>query len=237
MLALALRHEGRRILPFRVIAGAMTGACIAGWTRAAELARILGMVLWLPTAMLMMAIAGGRRRRMLSGGLLLLCAAGLLGGIMQALLGATGSYAAAYMLGSAAAALIALHAVCVRKYTGSVMRVTVVMAYREKEAAFEAMIDSGNTLGDYLTHLPVIVLPQKEARERLGIGDAPLRPIFADTAGGRLMMECFIPERTFIRTGETKTQVRCAAALSPGLNDGALALVPPALLNGDECRI
>ncbi len=56
------------------------------------------------------------------------------------------------------------------------------------------MLDSGNTLRDYLTHLPVIVLPEEAGRRRMGLSGAALRPIFADTAGGRQMMGVLTPQ-------------------------------------------
>ena len=50
------------------------------------------------------------------------------------------------------------------------------------------MVDSGNCLRDYLTHRPVIVMPQARGYRLFGLENTPLRPIFADTAGGRQMM-------------------------------------------------
>jgi len=95
-------------------------------------------------------------------------------------------------------------------------------------AEFDAIIDSGNTLRDYLTHRSVIVLPDG-AREALGLCGVALRPIFADTAGGRQMMDCFMPEETLLIIGGKTICVRAAAAFSPGLREDAPALVPSAL--------
>ena len=94
-LALALRLAGRRVRPARILAGAALGALAAGLTR--RLSRGQAALLWLPVALGMMALGGGAVtiRRPLRSAMLLLCAMGLLGGTLQALLGATGSLAAA----------------------------------------------------------------------------------------------------------------------------------------------
>ena len=76
-----------------------------------------------------------------------------------------------------------------------------------------------------------VVLPEA-ARDRLRLGgDAPLRPILADTAGGRQMMGCLTPEHAEILVQGTRRPVRCVVAFSPGLAPDAPALVPAALLH------
>lgn len=69
------------------------------------------------------------------------------------------------------------------------------------------MVDSGNCLRDYLTHRPVIVIPQARGNRLFGLEDTPLRPIFADTAGGRQMMFCLTPERTILCDGRNEWAV------------------------------
>lgn len=95
------------------------------------------------------------------------------------------------------------------------------------------MVDSGNTLRDYLTHRPVIVLAHASGRRRFALGTAPLRPIFADTAGGRRMMDCFVPEETIVEWAGGRQSVRAAVALSPYMREGAPALLPASLLSGE----
>ena len=183
MLLLALRFGSWRIELKRVLLGALAGAAIAlaaarqpAWNRS---------LLWLPAAVVMMRIAQGRaaKRYLLAGAMLLICAAGLVGGIILALWGATGSLLAAYLLSGAVC--IGICAAHTRRTVQEPMHVRMLCSYRGKNAVFEAMIDSGNTLRDYLTHLPVIVLPEKTGRHALNLADFPLRPIFAQTAGGR----------------------------------------------------
>ena len=236
MIVLALRLGGRRIHMLRVLAGALAGAFAAQLARGAALGQMHAALLWLPCAMLMMAIAGGGRsgKRVLRDGLLLLSAAGLLGGVVQALLGATGSMRAAYALGAAAFVVSALCMVRSRRAAHDAVHARVAIVCREKSAAFEAIIDSGNVLRDYLTALPVIVLPRVEAEKKLGVQAAALRPIFADTAGGRQMMSCFVPQQVTIRVDGKDRQVRAAAALAEGMRAGVPALVPAALLREEE---
>ena len=114
------------------------------------------------------------------------------------------------------------------------MRVRVSCVVRGKRASFEAMVDSGNCLRDYLTHRAVIVLPEKAARAWFELGDMPLRPIFADTAGGRQMMGCLAPESTSVAVEGRSIGVKCVLALSPALSPDAPALLPQSLLDSDE---
>lgn len=236
MLALAQRLAGYPLRPAGLLAGALLGACAAALSRAAGIAHPYAAGLWLPLAMAMMTLAGGRRalRRPLRSALLLLCAAGLLGGTVQALQGALGSLPAAYVLGGAAAPALALCVVRPRRASGDVR---IVIRLGGKEAAFDGIIDSGNTLRDYLTHLPVIVLPCGGKAAGLLTGSALVRPIFADTAGGRQMMQCFVPEGTALQCEEGEYSVRAVIALSPGLRAGAPALVPAALLDAYETQV
>lgn len=226
MLLLALRFAGWRIRPARVALGALLGALCA--QAAAPLSRAQRMLLWGPVALAMMIAAGGRRaaRAPVRAAGLLLCAAGLLGGIVLSLAGATGSLHLAYALGGTAALSVML----LHKQPGHPVTARAQCRLRGQTAAFHAMVDSGNTLRDYLTHLPVIVAPEEAGRRLLHLEGAALRPIFADTAGGRQMMQCFLPEETIITLDGERRLVRAAWALSPGLRGNAPALIPSALL-------
>ena len=232
MIALALRLGGTKILPVRVIHGALAGAAIARLTHG--LPRIQAMLVWLPAAMVMMRIAQGgiSLLRMLTGALLLMCAAGFAGGMVLALWGATGSLALAYVLGIGVSAVVCLCAVskAPRPHDGSAR---IVCAYHGRQATFDAMIDSGNTLRDYLTHLPVIVIAETTGREALALDDAPLRPIFAQTAGGRQQMRAFSPQAVELEMAGTRRSVQAIIALSPQMSESVPALVPASLLGGD----
>ena len=110
--------------------------------------------------------------------------------------------------------------------------VRVRMTYKKRTARFSAVVDSGNCLRDYLTHRPVIVIPQARGNRLFGLEDTPLRPIFADTAGGRQMMFCLTPETNHpLTTVEIEWAVEAMLALSPGLGGNAPALLPASLLN------
>lgn len=226
-LCMALRMMDRRVRPARVAAASALGAGLACAARGTGLQ---GALLWLPVALLMARAACGRER-MLRGALLLLAGEGLLGGTVLALRGATGSLAAAWGIGAAATAVMALSTCRARRAAQDVTRARFLCTVRGRSASFEAIIDSGNGLRDYLTHRPVVVLPEA-ARDRLRLGgDAPLRPILADTAGGRQMMGCLTPEHAEILVQGTRRPARCVVAFSPGLAPDAPALVPMALLH------
>lgn len=228
LLALAVRLGGGRICPVRVLLGAACGAAVA--QAANGLSRLQAMLLWLPAAMVMMRIARGKGQRLLVQAMLLFCAAGLTGGMVLCFAGATGSLAAAYALGSLAAVVIGLNAARIRREHAAHVR--LVCVYRGKRAAFEAMIDSGNTLRDYLTHLPAIVIPEKSGREALNLNETPLRPIFARTAGGRQRMQVLVPEEIILELDGRAQRVQAVIALSPGMEGSMPALVPAALVGG-----
>lgn len=232
MLLIALRIAGCRLKLLRMLAGAALGAFAAALVRVLELPRGMQAWLWLPLAAGMMGVAGGRRMmvRPLLGAGLLLCAGGLLGGVVQALYGATGLLWAAYALGALSAVWIAACALRTMKTEEGKRRAQVTLCYRGRSACFDAIIDSGNTLRDYLSHAPVIVLPGERSRRALGLEGAALRPIFANTAGGRQMLDCFLPEKTEILLDGKRLCVQAAAAFAPGLTE--VALVPPALIAG-----
>jgi len=232
MITLAFRMGSWKIVPLRIIAGALAGAAIA--QAAAGLPRWQGMLLWLPAAMMMMHIAQSRTacRSMLAGAVLLMCAAGLVGGIVLALWGAMGSLAAAYLLGGFVSAVIGICAGRTRRAAQEAQYVRLICTCCGRSAAFDAMIDSGNTLRDYLTHLPVIVLPERTGRGKLNLSDLPLRPIFAQTAGGRQKMYVLAPETITLEIDGEHHVVQAVFALSPQMSESIPALVPASLLGG-----
>jgi len=235
-VCMALRLMGRRIRPGRALASALLGAGIAAWLRSGAVG-LHRTLLWLPAAYLMAGAAGcGWRVR---GALVLLGAYGLVGGTVGALAGAAGSLAAGWLAGAAALGPMALAILRARRASQDVHRARVTICVKGRSASFDAIIDSGNSLRDYLTHRPVIVLPGSAA-DALGLRGAPLRPIFADTAGGRQMMDCFTPERVTLQCAGGRRRVAACAAISGALADGAPALVPQALLdrewNGEDMR-
>lgn len=234
MLALALRLCGRPICPARIAAGAALGmvasAALAGLPRPGQ------ALLWLPVALAMMRLADGHAPVWLAlrRALVLLCAAGLLGGTLLALLGATGSPAAAYGIALASVAAMACAVGRARRSAAAApKRLRLRCGFHGREVTLPAIADSGNTLRDYLTHKPVVVLPQA-AGDRLGLSGAALRPIFADTAGGRQMMACFAPQVLEALADGERCALPAIVALSPGLGADAPALVPAALLADKE---
>ena len=236
MLLLAIRLAGGAIRPWRVLTAALCGAFLAWATRGLGLNRGQAAALWLPAAAGMMAMACGCSaiRHPVRYGTLLLSAAGLLGGVVLALYGAAGSLMTAYALGGVCTLLIAAGAARTRRAAQTVRRARVVCLYRGAAASFDAMIDSGNTLRDYLTRLPVIVMPEAAGRRRFHLGDAPLRPIFADTAGGRQMMGVLAPQDISVEADGRRRTVRAVVALSPGMREGAPALIPATLMAPDQ---
>lgn len=230
MLALAVRLLGGRIRLLRVMAGAFAGAALA-WA-AAGASREITLLLWLPAAMMMMRIALGREtgKSLMIHALVLLCAAGLLGGMVLCFWGETGSLTLAYAFGAVAAAGIGAAQLKLSRRQRTCTRMACV--HNGRRAEFEAMIDSGNTLRDYLTHLPVIVIAESAGRNALGLGDALLRPIFAQTAGGRQQMAVFAPQEVILNLDDGEKRVQAVVALSPGMSAGMPALVPAELVDG-----
>lgn len=236
MLLMAVHLAGGAVRPWRVLTAALSGALLAQAARGLSLGRGQAAALWLPAAAGMMAIACGRSavRHPVHYGALLLSAAGLLGGVMLALDGATGSLMTAYALGGVCTLWIAVSSLKTRRAAQAVRRVRLVCLYRGETASFDAMVDSGNTLRDYLTRLPVIVMPEAAGRRHFRLGDAPLRPIFADTAGGRQMMSVLTPQEISVEADGRRRTVRAVVALSPGMREGAPALVPSSLMEPDQ---
>jgi len=95
---------------------------------------------------------------------------------------------------------------------------------------FCAVADSGNTLRDYVTQRPVIVLPERSVAAD-ALSGLPQRLIFADTAGGRQMMRIVVPERITLSVNGDRKNVLAAAALAPALDARSPALVPQALID------
>ena len=236
MLLMAVRLAGGKVRPWRVLTAALSGALLAQAARGMSLDRGQAAALWLPVASGMMAIACGRSaiRHLVRYGALLLSAAGLLGGVVLALDGATGSLMTAYALGGVCTLWIAVSSLNTHRAAQAVRRVRLVCVYRGETASFDAIIDSGNTLRDYLTCLPVIVMPEAAGRRRFHLGDAPLRPIFADTAGGRQMMGVLAPQDISVEADGRRRTVRAVVALSPGMREGAPALIPASLMAPDQ---
>ncbi len=230
-LLLVRRFQGRKAHGAGIVCGALMGACIAEWTRAANLDRPYTLLLWLPAALLMTAIACGGKRALGRKTALLLCAMGLLGGIVQALYGATGSLALAYSAGVLSALGVAAAALRARRTAMLVQSVRVEIVHGGKAIALDGIVDSGNTLRDYASGRPVIVLP---GLIHQAFADTLTHPVFAQTAGGRQMMDCFTPERVTVTLSGEACRVRASAAFCEGLEDGAPALVPPSLI--DEVR-
>ena len=224
----ALRLGGLKAPARRVALAALTGAAAA--RLCAGLSTGVRAALWLPIAMGMMAAAVGRSVKPWRAAGLLLAAEGLLGGTIQALSGAAGSRTKGLLLGLAAVPLLGAAAVRAWRTARDVRRVRVRMTCGARTAAFDAMVDSGNCLRDYLTHRPVIVMPQARGNRLFHLEGAPLRPIFADTAGGRQMMFCLMPKETILLDGKTERAVKAVLALSPGLGGNAPTLLPTSLL-------
>jgi len=196
--------------------------------------RVCAAALWLPCAAVMMLICTGSRKGAMRGGLLLLCAYGLLGGMIQALWGASGSLPAAWCAGGAAALGMGVFVMRSGNKVCGTAAVKITVAYRGRKAEFDALLDSGNTLRDYLWRLPVIVLPMADVTEKLGLEDTAFRPIFAETAGGKTMMHCFTPQEIIVDFAGKKRRLKAAAALSPMMKAGLPALVPMTMLEDDQ---
>lgn len=234
LLRMTAGFSGERIGRFRLIAGALLGAALAQAAREMRLGRAQTALLSLIAAALMTAAAFGWKRNALRRVLLLLSSSGLLGGTILALAGATGSLSTAYALGGASALMLSSSLVRARRAAQDVRSAEVVCAYRGITVRFEAMIDSGNTLRDYLTHAPVIVMPEETGVRLFGVLPKALRPIFADTAGGRQKMALLMPDKTVITIRGRGRHVRAAVALSGAMTKGAPILVPASLVEEES---
>ena len=234
-IAMMLRITENRRRGVRVIFAALTGALAAYGVRQLGFSRGLEALCWLLVAIVITFAALGRVS--LRAALVLLACEGFLGGTVYALYGALGTKAAAWGVGAVFAFVMSASAIRARTAAADVHTVRIRITADTHTAEFEALVDSGNCLRDYLTHRAVIVLPEA-AKEALGLIGAPLRPIFADTAGGRQMMDCFTPRGVWIVRHGQVTQANACVAFSPGLTKHAPALLPQSLLKGrqDESR-
>ncbi len=227
---MALRVLRVRIRPVFVFFAALVGAFAALAAKVARLSRGAEALLWLPIALFMMRVAAGREgrlRRVIGRAAALLACEGFLGGVVLALYGATGSLLAAHVLSIGCAGAVFVSARRSAAAYGDVHRVRVTCRMGERTLSFDAIVDSGNSLRDYLTHRPVIVAA---AAEKSRLGDARTRLIFADTAGGRQMMQLIIPDSVEIAIGRRTRQARAALAFSPAMGKDMPALVPASLL-------
>ena len=235
MLMMALRILRVRIRPFRIVFAAFFGAAaafacfLAGESRLSALAAA-------PLGAAMMRMAAGRSgsiRAMFRRCCVLLACAGYIGGMVLALAGATGSLAAAHVAGGALCAAVFVIVLRTGRASGDVRCVRVIFTAAGTTLSVEAIVDSGNSLRDYLTHRPVIVAGEA-LMKKLPAGRACFRPIFADTAGGRQMMRLIMPEETALCYRGKRVPVDAALAFSPGLGKDAAALVPLSLLTAAE---
>ena len=233
--AMMLRMLGRRARPVRVLMSGILGALAAQSVRLFGFSGGQAALCWLPVALAMAWVACGHIS--LRAALVLLGCQGLLGGTVYALCGALGSPGRAWCVGAVLALILSANFVRARRAAQDVHTVRIRISHGKHAVGLEALVDSGNCLRDYLTGRPVIVLPEA-ARARLGLEAAPLRPIFADTAGGRQMMACFTPHAVTVIEDGQAMEVSACAAFSPGLS--APALLPLSLLtertNRDKSR-
>lgn len=231
-IMMALRILRVRIRLHFVCFAAFFGALAAFTAGIAGLSRRMRVLLWLPVALGMMRAAAGRPggiRQALGRAAALLACEGFLGGVVLALYGATGSLAAAHALSAAVSGAVFVSAWRAGRAAGDVRRVRVICLVSGRKLDFDAIIDSGNSLRDYLTHRPVIVAGWP-VYEQLGRAGVRSRPIFADTAGGRQMMQLVIPTQTTLILERGETEAEAALAFSPALCGDVPALVPASLL-------
>ena len=232
MLMMALRILCVRIRPFRVGIAAFFGTAVAFLAGFARLSRGQVVLLWAPLAWIMMRAAAGEPKGMgsaLRRMLTLLACAGFLGGTVTALGGALGSLFAAHALSGILAGAVFVGCVQAAHAAQDTQKVHVRCVIEGESFHFDAIADSGNSLRDYLTHRPVIVTGETE-RLRNAFERRRTRLIFADTAGGRMMMRMIIPQETIVSAGKKRLLVRAALAISPGMQAEMPALMPTALL-------
>ena len=212
-LTAAMRLSSLRARPGRVLLSALAGALLS----------MIALSLWglrasayaaLPIAVLMALLAFGLRRA--PGGSARLLIAGLLSAGMAQYMHLLGLGGWAAALACAPGVLYAVH-LLLRWQSRAGERADVRLLFERGGVSLDGLVDSGNCLRDYLTHRPVIVMPQARGYRLFGLENTPLRPIFADTAGGRQMMLCLTPEATILDNGQTKRAVEALLALSPGL--------------------
>ena len=234
-LALAVRLSGGRPRLGKILFGGLVGALLSETVRRMTQAQGLRALLGVPIAALCMVLTDrqGMARHPARSLLSALAACGLLGGMMTAA-GATGSKRMGIAAGLAAAVPVCASLLRPRGGVPSGPAVLKITA-NGRTLRIPAIIDSGNTLRDYLTRRPVIVVASEPWRARLGFpeeGEAVtgLRILFADTAGGRQRMDCFIPDAAVLETEQGRQIIRIVAAFSAGLSENAPALVPGCLV-------
>lgn len=228
-LMMAARILRVRIRPLWIGFASFFGAASALSAKMAAISHGKGMLLWLPIALVMMRIATDAGRAWRKALVLLTCE-GFLGGVVLALSGATDSLLLANALSVVPAGAFFVNTFRVGRTVCDSRSVRIACVIGGRTFEFDAIVDSGNSLRDYLSLRPVIVV----GMDALGQGvlqTLRTRPIFADTAGGRQMMQMLLPERTTIYAEGTCLVVEAALAFSPGLGRRAPALAPASLLD------
>lgn len=226
-LAAALAGERTRLtreLAFTALSAA--AACVSAYGNP--------LFMSLPARILQLALISGALRgrgikRRIRASLIVLAATAAVGGCAAALvfftggaykngvlIGGTGLRRA--LAGAAAASLLPRAARAIRFKSPPPNRAELSVRHGGREFVFRGIVDTGNSLVDPLTGLPVAVVECKalECEARL--------PVPVRTAAGRTVLMGLRPERVTVNGEEAD----CVIALAPrGLADEAL--IPPAL--------
>lgn len=216
-LLLAERLMRIRAKPARLLFAALLGGVYA---LAAAFEGSLRLLVWaLPMGLLLSLTAFGRAGLRAFPGLMagsLFLSGGLGFGLRR-------EWPKAGILLLIAAAGLVLSFLLARGRIAPAERLTILIAYRGRSAALPAFRDSGNTLFDPLTGLPVMVLPFQGVRSLLPEGTDPrelstlprgFRLIRVRTAAGEKTLMCFHPERVLLRSGKRACCVDAVAAVS-----------------------
>ncbi|MBR5226163.1 MAG: sigma-E processing peptidase SpoIIGA, partial [Clostridia bacterium] len=210
-LMMALCMLNSRIRAGSIFFAAFSGAAAAFFASIAHFSRFGSMLLWLPVSVMMMRLAAGREEAIIRSfrrAAVLLACEGFLGGVVLALYGATGSLPAAHFISAAFTAAVFVGTMK-EKEAALDRRVRIICRFAGQSVSFDAVVDTGNTLRDYLTQRPVIVAGQKQLDAVRAIG-IHMRLIAADTAGGRRLMQMAMPEETIVETGGNRFRVEAA---------------------------
>ncbi len=218
-LLLAARFGRSRFRAGKALVSAGVGGMYGVLARMPELAALRSVPMLLLMGGLIAWIAFGRRGPRLFP--LVLLSGWLLSGLSDFALANGAKPASVIWIDGGAAVVLCLSAREMETAAGGHYGLRIV--YEGKTALLPALRDTGNLLTDSATGLPVIIVPEKQARPLLPAGTNPRdlatlppgwRLVRAKTAAGSRALMCFEPDLIEIKAGKYARHTEAVIAVS-----------------------